>query len=265
MALSTCSRAGAGLPLVLLHGLGSSRTAWAPVLSALVERFDVVAVDLPGFGESPPAPPGVEPHPAFLAATVADLLDELGIDRAHVVGNSLGGWVAVELARLRPVSSLTLLSPAGLWRDRTPAYSRVSLRLIRYACRHAPDALSRLVGSRWGRTVALGQVHGRPARLTPDEARGEILAMGTAPGFDATLAATARRHLSAPSGLAAPVVVAFGSRDRILLPRQSRHLEQLPAGTRSAALPGCGHVPMADDPAAVVALITASVAAAARW
>jgi pimeloyl-ACP methyl ester carboxylesterase len=264
MARPAFSRAGAGPPLVLLHGLGSSRAAWAPVLPALIERFDVVAVDLPGFGESPPVPPDVEPHPACLAATVADLLDELGIDRPHLVGNSLGGWVALELARRRPVSSLTLLSPAGLWRGGTPLYCRASLRLTRYACRHAPRALSRLVGYRWGRTVLLGQIHGRPARMTPDQARAEIEAMGTAPGFDATLAATARRHQTAGPALDAPVVVAFGSRDRVLLPHQSRHLDQLPPGTQSAALPGCGHVPMADDPAAVVTLITAAVTAGLR-
>src|SRR3954467_9950731 len=116
MATLGFSRQGAGPPLVLLHALGSSRAAWDPVVPRLAERFDVIAVDLPGFGESALLPPGVEPHPARLAASVADFLDELHIDRPHVAGNSLGGWVGLELARLRPVNSLTLLHPAGLWR-----------------------------------------------------------------------------------------------------------------------------------------------------
>lgn len=98
------TRTGAGAPLVLLHGIGSSRRAWDPVIPALAERFDVIAVDLPGFGDSEPLPPGVEPRPTALAAAVAGLLDDLGITTPHVAGNSLGGWVALELAGIRPVA-----------------------------------------------------------------------------------------------------------------------------------------------------------------
>src|SRR4051812_5057883 len=106
------SRTGGGEPLVLLHGLGSFRQAWDPVVPALSAVADVVAVDLPGFGASPPLSDGVEPSPAALALAVAQLLDELGLDTPHVAGNSLGGWVALELAAVRPVASLTLLAPA---------------------------------------------------------------------------------------------------------------------------------------------------------
>jgi pimeloyl-ACP methyl ester carboxylesterase len=85
-------------------------------------------------------------------------------------------------------------------------------------------------------------------------------ALGTCPGFDATLAATATRRYRAGPPIDAPVTVAFGSRDHLLLPRQSRHLDELPAGTHLVTLPGCGHVPMGDNPAAVTALITAAAA-----
>jgi pimeloyl-ACP methyl ester carboxylesterase len=109
-----------------------------------------------------------------------------------------------------------------------------------------------------GRILILGQTHGRPTRVTPDQARAAIRDLGTATGFGAALAATAHRHYRAGAPLRAPVTVAIGSRDLVLLPHQSRHLDQLPPGTTSAALPGCGHVPMSDDPAAVAALITAA-------
>src|SRR4051812_49201320 len=112
MAQLRFSRRGAGPPLLLIHGLGASRAAWAPVVPELARRFDVITPDLPGFGSSAPLPPGDEPHPARLAAAVAELLDDLHLERPHVVGNSVGGWVALELARLRPTSSVTLLSPA---------------------------------------------------------------------------------------------------------------------------------------------------------
>jgi pimeloyl-ACP methyl ester carboxylesterase len=282
---------GTGAPLVLLHGLGASRRSFDPVLPALAARFNVIAVDLPGFGESAPRPGPGEVAPAVLAQHVADLLDELGVSTPHVVGNSLGGWVALELASRRPVASLTLLSPAGLWPKNTPLYDRISLRASRWLARHTTGLLCRLVASRLGRALVLGQTHGHPMRLSTEYARAAVTELGRCPGFEAALAGTAKRHFvatvpigtvpigSAPLGTApigtapagsarigtvpvgigtmpitAPVTVAFGSRDVLLL-RGSRQLGQLPPQTRTEALPGCGHLPMADDPAAVAALI----------
>ncbi len=252
------SRSGQGEPLVLLHALGLSRAAWEAIVPALAERFDVIAVDLPGFGASAPLPAGVEPSPAALAAAVAGLLNDLGIDRPHLAGNSLGGWVAMELAKTRPVRSVTLLSPAGLWRDGTPWYCMVSLRLSRWLARHAGPALARIVATRPGRAVVLGQVLAHPARLTAAQARSVLQAVGTCPGYDATLKATARRRIHGAQHVTAPVTVAFGSRDLVLLKHQSRHLGELPPGTWSRTLPGCGHLPVTDDPAGVADLIITS-------
>jgi pimeloyl-ACP methyl ester carboxylesterase len=257
MATLAYTRAGSGESLVLLHGIGGSRRVWDPVMGQLAERFDVIAVDLPGFGDSEPKPAQVEPLPAVLARDVADLLDDLGVTAPpSVVGNSLGGWVALELAAIRPVASLTLLSPAGLWRGTTPRYCLASLRASRWLARHAAGFLSGLVRYRLGRVLVLGQTHGRPCRLTAGYAQAAIEALGTGPGFDATLKATSARHYVAGSPIDAPVTVAFGSRDYLLLSHQSRHLDELPSGTHVRPLPACGHVPMADDPVAVATLIT---------
>jgi pimeloyl-ACP methyl ester carboxylesterase len=265
MSTLAFDRTGTGDPLVLLHGIGLSRGSWDPVVPALAQRFEVIAVDLPGFGDSPPLPPGVEPHPAALARAVAELLDELRISAPHLAGNSLGGWVALELAALRPLATVTLLSPAGLWRHNTPLYCRVSLRATRWLCRHAAAGLDPLVGSRPGRALAFSQILGRPTRMTPGQARAAIHVMGTCPGFDPVLRATARRrYRSSGRPVQAPVTVAFGRRDRILLKHQSRHLDELPAGSRVAPLPRCGHVPMTDDPAAVAALVTSAALGGAR-
>ncbi len=257
-------RQGGGPPLVLLHGLGMSRRAWDPVVPALAKHFEVIAVDLPGFGDSAPLPTAVDPAPAALAAAVNDLLGSLGIDCPHVVGNSLGGWVALELARVRPVASLTLLSPAGLWPDRAPLYSRTSLLASRWLARHAGGPLSWLARYRAARVLILGQTHGRPTQISAEQARATIHALGRCPGFDATLAASACRRYRAGSVLGVPVMVAFGSRDLVLLRRQSRHLDQLPAGTQLRQLPGCGHVPMSDRPQAVIDIITDTVSMATR-
>jgi pimeloyl-ACP methyl ester carboxylesterase len=249
------TRTGSGEPLVLLHGLGSHRGAWEAVVPLLAAEFDVLAVDLPGFGGSPPLPAGVEPTPGALAAAVAGLLDELAVDRPHLAGSSLGGWVALELARLRPVASVALLSPAGLWPAGTPRYTRASLRATRWLCEHLERPLHAVVRFGVARSVVLAQIYGRPARLTPTQARDAISRMAHCPGFPPTERAMAHQHYRSAGPVGASVTVAFGSRDRLLLAGRSRHVEQLPAGTRVAALPGCGHLPMSDDPAAVAALL----------
>jgi len=251
-------RAGSGPALVLLHGIGMSHRSWEPVLAGLADHFDVIAVDLPGFGASAPLAAGTEPSPAALASAVAGLLDDLGIVDAHVAGNSLGGWVALELAAIRPIGSLVPLSPAGLWRDRTPLYDRLSLRLTRWLARHWTKPVLRLVNHGFGRVLVLCQVIGRPSRMSPGLARTMVWDMATSPGFDGAFAATLERHYSAEPDLDVPTTVAFGTRDW-LLRRRSRHFEQLPRGARRQALPGCGHVPMSDDPHAVVALITEAI------
>jgi pimeloyl-ACP methyl ester carboxylesterase len=259
----TSTRIGSGQPLVLLHALGLSRSAWDPVVPALSQHFDVIAVDLPGFGASAPLPPHVEPTPATLAEAVAALLAELGVTTAHVAGNSLGGWVALELAALTPVASLTLLAPAGLWRDETPLYCRASLRATRWLARHGGRPLAGLVGTRLGRALVFAQSVGHPTRLAPDSAVTSVHEIGESPGFDAVFDATLHRRYSRTLPIDAPVTVAFGSRDHVLLKRQSRHLDELPAHTTVVELSGCGHLPMSDDPAAVSELILSTARKAA--
>jgi pimeloyl-ACP methyl ester carboxylesterase len=251
----TYTRTGSGPPLVLLHALGLSRSAWDPVVPALSQHFDVIAVDLPGFGASAPLPAHVEPTPAALAEAVAALLGELGVTAAHVAGNSLGGWVALELAALTPVASLTLFAPAGLWRDQTPLYCRASLRATRWLAHHGRRPLAGLVRTRPGRALVFAQSVGHPTRLAPHAAATAVHELGDSAGFDAVFGATLHRRYRSTVPIVAPVTVAFGSRDHVLLKRQSRHLDELPAHTTLAELPGCGHVPMSDDPAAVSELI----------
>jgi pimeloyl-ACP methyl ester carboxylesterase len=143
-------RTGTGAPLVLLHGIGSNHGIWDPVIPALSARFDVIAVDLPGFGASPPLPPGVEPVPAALAGAVADLLDELDVETPNVVGNSLGGWVAApahaghDAARLR--------TPAD---ERRPGRGRGARGVVGPVGGPAPDV------------IAVDPPAGRPGRVRP--------------------------------------------------------------------------------------------------
>src|ERR1700712_4318012 len=93
----TYDRTGRGEPLVLLHGQGFSRRCWDPIVGALAANRDVIAVDLPGHGDSPRQPTGAGSAPHDLAVAVGELLDQLDLPTAHVAGNSSGGWGGLEL------------------------------------------------------------------------------------------------------------------------------------------------------------------------
>ena len=107
-------RGGDGPPLVLLHGVGHHWQAWRPVIDRLTADFDVIGCDSPGFGRSAPLPKGVAPTIPAYAGAFAAFFAALGIRRPHVAGNSMGGAIALELARQGVVASVTAFSPAGL-------------------------------------------------------------------------------------------------------------------------------------------------------
>ena len=248
-------RSGHGEPLVLLHGQGFSRRSFDPVVPALAARRDVIAVDLPGHGGSPRQPKGAGNAPRDLAVAVAELLDELELPTVHVAGNSSGGWVALELAKLGRARTVTALAPAGLWRRRAPLHIRAGMRQARLNARIVRRLRPNAPRTRAGRALAASQVSGHPFRMPYEPARDAIHAMATAPGFRETLRALEKDRFSGGAAITVPVTVAFGTRDRVLLPGVARRRDQLPEQTRWVRLRGCGHLPMVDDPAATADLL----------
>ena len=249
-------RTGSGAPLVLLHGQGFSRRSWDPIIEQLAAHRDVINVDLPGHGESPRQPKRAGNTPHDLAIAVAELLDELGIATADVAGNSSGGWVALELGRLGRARTVTALAPAGLWRRRgAPLHIRLGMRLARFNARIVRRLFPHAPRSRAGRALASAQVAGHPFRMPYRPVHDSVHAMATAPGFRETLRALEKTRFTDGAAITVPVTVAFGSRDRVLLPGVARHRGQLPAQTRWVRLRGCGHLPWLDDPDTVVNLL----------
>jgi pimeloyl-ACP methyl ester carboxylesterase len=248
-------RSGHGEPLVLLHGQGFSRRSFDPVVPALAARRDVIAVDLPGHGGSPRQPKGAGNAPRDLAVAVAELLDELELPTVHVAGNSSGGWVALELAKLGRARTVTALAPAGLWRRRAPLHVRAGMRQARLNARIVRRLRPNAPRTRAGRALAASQVSGHPFRMPYEPARDAIHAMATAPGFRETLRALEKDRFSGGAAITVPVTVAFGTRDRVLLPGVARRRDQLPEQARWVRLRGCGHLPMVDDPAATADLL----------
>lgn len=254
-------RTGSGPPLVLVHGIGSRRGVWDPVVPALERERDVLAVDLPGFGDSPVLPSGVAPTPAALADALVAWWSGLGIERPHVAGNSLGGGIALELARAGAVSSATALSPVGFWNAPEQVYSRTMLRVVRGLAVHAGGQMARIGRSRAGREATIGLMYGRPARRDPDEVARDFAALAAAPGWRATLAQLDRHAFRDGAQLdGVPVTIGWGTRDRLLIPRQGERARAALPHARHVPLPGCGHIPMSDDPEGVAALLLAASA-----
>lgn len=240
-------RGGAGEPLVLIHGIGHTWRGWRPMLPLLEERFDVLAVDMPGFGHSAPLPPGVESTPEALADAVEDEMARAGFDRAHFAGNSLGGWVALELARRGRAETVVALSPAGLQHAREKDWGAGILRGMRWMARNAapPEFLLRNPVTR---SLLAGPSAGRPWKLDPDELIEESELFASCPGFDATLPHTFHAQPRGLTTLAVPVLILWGTLDVILLPRQGRRFERLIPGAELRYIRGIGHVPMSDAP-----------------
>ncbi|MFD6186048.1 alpha/beta fold hydrolase [Streptomyces goshikiensis] len=244
-------RKGAGEPLLLLHGIGHHLQAWHPVTDVLAGQYDVIAVDLPGFGASQPLPAGVPYDLATVARALGALCAALGVDRPHVAGNSLGGLLALEMGRTGLARSVTALSPAGFWTEGERLYAFATLRAMRAGARALPrPALERLSRSAAGRAALTGSIYAAPGRRAPEAVVAETLALRGATGFEQTLAAGGSvRFTEDVPGL--PVTIAWGSHDRLLLRRQGVRAKHTVPGARLVRLPGCGHVPMHDDPALV--------------
>jgi pimeloyl-ACP methyl ester carboxylesterase len=238
--------AGEGEPLLLLHGTGGTRAHWAPVRERLAAEHALLLVDLPGHGESA-VPRGVTPDPAGYATILAGVLDQLGHDTVHVAGNSVGGWTALELAKLGRARSVVALGPAGLWADGAPLSSRLKLRGQYRMGRRLARAVPALMRSPRGRSILFHDSMARPRRVPPEAAVGIAAEFSATPDFERHMDATVATRFRDGAAIGCPVTIAWGEKER-LVPRKARLLTELPAGTRVVTLPGCGHVPMWDDP-----------------
>ena len=240
-------RRGDGAPLLLLHGTGGSRSVWRPVVDGLADRRELLLVDLPGHGRSAPPPSGVPHSPLGYAPLLARLLDELDLASAHVAGNSVGGWTALELAKLGRARSVVAFGPAGLWPKRSPWSSIAQLWAQHQLGRLTAPAVPPVMRSPVGRTLFLGGTVAKPRRVPPEDAIELATTFARTPAFTEHLNATRRERFRDGQEIRVPVTVAWSERER-LIPRKGRGRDELPAHTRWIHLPGCGHIPMWDDP-----------------
>jgi len=243
--------AGTGPPALAVHGLGGTKGSFLPTVAALASRFRTISVDLPGFGDSD-KPIGVRYDARFFADAVVDLLDALALERAHLIGNSLGGRVVLEMGLRHPsrVGRLALLAPSLAWQRERPwlgllRLTRPELGLVQVTPRWLVEAIvHRLIpGADEGWTAA-GVDEFLRAYLTPA-------------GRAAFYAAARQVYLEEPHGeggfwtrlsaLEADALFVWGRHDRIVPIAFARHVEAALPGARHLEL-DCGHVPQIELP-----------------
>lgn len=255
-------RRGTGDPVVLIHGIGHSGRAWEPVSSMLATAYDVICVDLAGHGSSPSPQ---SPHSYEItshAAQLEELFDELGLEQPHVVGNSLGGHIALELGLRGSVRSVTALAPAGFYTALGWAWAGIVLFLLKVLSYTPVTVPRRGARSPRMRRLSMGLIYVHGERISADALVQDTLNMRRSPGFWGQVLHDGSFRQRKGGALAVPATIAWGTRDLILLPTQARRAQKLLPEVRQVRLKDCGHCPMLDDPDAVVRVVTETFARA---
>ena len=256
--------AGDGIEtVILIHGLGSNKTSFFETVSALTPEFTVHAIDLPGFGSS--SKPLRAPYDAaWFARSVCRFMDAMEIDRAHLVGNSLGGRVALEVGLRDPdrVQSLSLLCPSMAWRRRRHFVPIVKLLRPEFA------AIPHSFGGPLVRQQ-FWSMFSRPERIHPsaaDVAVQEFLRTYRSPNTRVAFSAAARNiYLEEPNGprgfytrlreLDPPAMFVWGDEDPLVPLAFSRYVADALPDARQVVIDQCGHVPQVEHPVDANALV----------
>ena len=241
--------------MLLVHGIGGSHRSWDTIIAGLVDRRDVIAIDLPGHGATPAGPDSGTFN--GLADSVERFIREQGLAGIDVAGSSMGARIVLELARRGVVGNVVALDPGGFWKGWERTYFRTtiggSIRLLRLL-RPTLPALSRNVASR---SALLAQLSARPWALDPAIVGAELKSFVATPTFDALVrdlsGGPAQRGPAAPSS--GQVVIGWGRSDHLCLPRQAKRAIAAFPSAKLHWFDHCGHFPQWDQPEATIRLI----------
>lgn len=262
MALSH-SRQGSGPPLVLVHGLGGRSGSWATITDDLAAQRELVLVDLPGHGATPPlvGPPTV----AALTHELEVFLEQEGLRQADVVGSSLGARMALELVRRGHAGRVVALDPGGFWTPNEVRVFKASLKASVPLVRAIQPVAGAVAHNAVGRAALFSQFAARPWALDGDAVEAELRSIADTPAFGATLDELADGPLQegAPAGTFASgqVTIVWGRQDRVTLPRQAPRAQAAFPDAELVWFERCGHFPHLERPAETVELILDRTAA----
>ena len=239
--------------LVAIHGLGSASTAWDLVQPELSKHFEFITLDLPGHGQAA-MPATLDMTPATISELLISELQNYGVDEFHLIGNSLGGWIALEMAAAFPkqVLSVTGVAPAGLWL--TPKTHRNGeLAISRYLAKLTYRFATPISKIKLLRKIGFKLVSPQWEKFSPETCAKAAIAMGSATGYyklwDAFLGNRFDKDISADI----PVTIIFGDTDYTLPAANSQEKSLAPKHSKWVVLPESGHAPMWDQVDAVIA------------
>ena len=250
-------RLGTGKPLLLIHGLGGSARSWSTIWTALAERREVIAVDLPGFGATPQL--AGETSIRSLSDAVTAFLDAHDLRGIDAVGSSMGARLVLELARRGGVlGSVVALNPGGFWRgwERHAFFSSIWLSIR--AVRLLQPLMPGICRSTVARTMLLAQFSRRPWALDPAVVLEEMRSYARAPAFDELLHRLAygdEQQGAARGSIEAPLVIGWGRNDKVCFTSQAKRALALFPDARLHWFERCGHFPHWDAPQETVQLI----------
>ncbi len=245
-------------PLVLLHGVGMSASAWSPVVDLLKTERLVIAYDLPGHGKTPPLAKNERHSPKAIAQKIKQSLEAEGItELVDIVGNSLGGFIALELAKLGYARSVVGISPAGLWQKRAPFWLLLVLGIVKFSVTHPFRFFTiQLAKFGFGRSLIFKiPVSAHGSKIPFDDAKSTIINFANTKNLMQILRGSAKPFRGGEK-ITVPCTIAFGDKDWLLPKRNAQFRERLPKHhIWSDKLQNCGHVPMWDNPEKVAELI----------
>ena len=253
-------RRGAGKPLLVIHGLGSTSQTWSLLLDRLGAEREVIAVDLPGHGATPPGPG--TPTFAGLVEAVIGFLDDQKLQGADAVGSSMGGRLVLELARRQMLGAVVALDPGGFWEGWERSYIHGSLGTAVRLLRLARPLLPALTGNPMSRAVLFAQFSARPSEIPAELALAEARSNADSPSFDALLADLAAGPMQegvAPGAIRAKMAIGWGRHDRVTLPSQAPRASEAFPDARLHWFEDSGHFPQWDQPEETVRLILETI------
>jgi pimeloyl-ACP methyl ester carboxylesterase len=245
--------------LVMIHGLGSARTVWKPLIPYLQRTFNIITLDLPGHGLTPLNKDQPMDPQSLAKLIVKNLEQELGVKEFHLVGNSWGGWIVLEIAALFPerVKSVNALAPAGFWLatfDQKFPGEALSLALMPIIKVLAPT----LLRYEWGRKFLFQEGSPQWPNFTYETCLDAINAMASSPGFNPASKGMLEKRFESEIDLSVPVNIFFGDCDNTLPAPICQDKAMVPAHAEWITLVESGHTPMLDNPEAVASHMLAT-------
>ena len=242
--------------LVLVHGLGSAGSIWKTLVPQLIESFTVYAIDLPGHGDAPLSQ-NEEMDPRSLAQAIVDyMVSEMDVKTMHVAGNSLGGWIALEMAAVAPdhILSVTALAPAGLWHEQPPRKFPPSLvaRILAKISQHFMKTAYRIPVLK---AIGYKKITHLWRELSFESCRDSVIAMAKSKGYMPMWHGANGRRFESVVPEKVKLSVVFGDEDLTLPEEIAQEKSVAPAHSRWIVVDNCAHVIMWNYPALTVELI----------